>query len=226
MRPARARGETACMASREPKLIINVTRGSVVCERGVIADGPLARMRGLLGRTRLPTGEGLLLRPAPSIHTAFMRFPIDAVFLDSSLRIIKLVERLPPWRTAAARRAKAVLELPAGESGRRGLKVADRLAIVDQIASRAPEQSSQTRVLLVASDRRFRTVASVLLTRRGYRVTAHERVADLVALAAREGAEVVVVDATPSLTEVARERARLQALRPPVGIVVVSDEST
>src|SRR5438067_442189 len=94
------------MASREPKLIINVTRGSVVCERGVIADGPLARMRGLLGRQRLPTGEGLLLRPAPSIHTAFMRFPIDAGFLDSSLRIIKLVERIPAWRTAAARRAQ------------------------------------------------------------------------------------------------------------------------
>jgi uncharacterized membrane protein (UPF0127 family) len=53
------------MATREPKLILNVTRGNVVCERGVIADRALPRMRGLLGRSRLATGEGLLLTPAP-----------------------------------------------------------------------------------------------------------------------------------------------------------------
>ena len=63
---------------REAKLIVNLTRGGVVCERGVIADRALRRMRGLLGRRTLPEGEGMLLRPAPSIHTAFMRFPIDA----------------------------------------------------------------------------------------------------------------------------------------------------
>ena len=48
----------------------------VVCEECLVADRPLARMRGLLGRTDLPRGEGVLLRPAGSIHTFFMRFPI------------------------------------------------------------------------------------------------------------------------------------------------------
>ena len=49
----------------ESKLIVNLTRGNVVCEQGVIADRPLRRMRGLLGRRSLKRGDGLLLRPAP-----------------------------------------------------------------------------------------------------------------------------------------------------------------
>ena len=78
-------------------------------------------MRGLLGRSSFPAGEGLLLRPAASVHTAFMRFPIDVVFLDSTDRVLKVVGSLPPWRMAACRGARAVLELPAGEASSRGL---------------------------------------------------------------------------------------------------------
>jgi uncharacterized membrane protein (UPF0127 family) len=101
--------------------------GSIVCERCVLADTALARMRGLLGRRELPSGEGILLKPASSVHMAFMRFPIDAVFLDRDLRVMKLASDLRPWRTAGSRGAKAVLEIPAGEAGRRGLTVGDRL---------------------------------------------------------------------------------------------------
>ena len=54
----------------------------VVCERCLVADSPWSRMRGLLGRRGLESGEGLLLRPTGSVHTFFMRFPIDAVFLS------------------------------------------------------------------------------------------------------------------------------------------------
>lgn len=110
------------------QLIVNLTRGNAVCV-GELADRPLARMRGLLGRTGLPAGEGLLLRPAPSIHTAFMRFPIDALFLDRSLRVLAVVEQLQPWRAASRRAAHAVLELPAGESARRRVCVGDRLEL-------------------------------------------------------------------------------------------------
>ena len=98
-----------------------------MCERCVLADTALARMKGLLGRKALPSGEGILLRPASSVHTAFMRFPIDAVFLDRELRVLEVAENLRPWRTAARRKAHAVLELPAGESDRRGLSPGDRL---------------------------------------------------------------------------------------------------
>jgi uncharacterized membrane protein (UPF0127 family) len=101
--------------------------GSIVCERCVLADTALARMRGLLGRRDLPSGEGILLKPASSVHMAFMRFPIDAVFLDRDLRVVKVASDLQPWRMAGSRGAKAVLEIPAGEAARRGLSVGDRL---------------------------------------------------------------------------------------------------
>jgi uncharacterized membrane protein (UPF0127 family) len=116
------------------KLIINLTRGNTVCV-GELADRPLSRMRGLLGRSGLPAGEGLLLRPAPSIHTAFMRFPIDALFLDRELRVLQIVERLRPWRVASKRGARAVLELSAGESARRDVRVGDRLELRDRRTS-------------------------------------------------------------------------------------------
>lgn len=101
--------------------------GSIVCERCVLADTALARMRGLLGRRELPSGEGILLKPASSVHMAFMRFAIDAVFLDGESRVVKVAADLQPWKLAGARGSKAVLEIPAGEAKRRGLSVGDRL---------------------------------------------------------------------------------------------------
>lgn len=101
--------------------------GDVVVDECAVADSPGSRLRGLLGRSELRPGEGLLLRPASAIHTCFMRFPIDAVFLDRELRVVGIADDVRPWRTAARRGAKAVLELPSGESARRGLSVGDRL---------------------------------------------------------------------------------------------------
>src|SRR3954447_22768317 len=101
--------------------------GSVVCERVTLADSPVTRMRGLLGRDGLEQGEGLLLRPTFSIHTFFMRFPIDAVFLDRSGSVVDVVGRLKPWRAATRLRARAVLELAAGEAERLGLHFGERL---------------------------------------------------------------------------------------------------
>ena len=103
--------------------------GSPVCERCLLAETPLTRLRGLLGRPGLERGEGLLLRPASSIHMWFMRFPIDAVFVDRENRVLRVVEHLAPWRLAGCRGAKAVIELPAGEAARVGLAVGDRLAV-------------------------------------------------------------------------------------------------
>src|SRR5215210_7019274 len=109
--------------------IVSLARpgGRVVCERCLVAARPLRRMRGLLGRSGLPHDEGILLRRASSIHTAFMRFPIDAVFLDRELVVVGIASDLRPWRTAARKGAHAVLELAGGESGRRGVTVGERL---------------------------------------------------------------------------------------------------
>jgi CheY-like chemotaxis protein len=84
---------------------------------------------------------------------------------------------------------------------------------------------SATRVLLIASDRRFRTVAATLLTQRGYAVAVGGRGEDITELAVRERADVVIIDASTSLTVAAREAARLGSLRPRVGVVAVSDGS-
>jgi uncharacterized protein len=108
-------------------LVVTRADGGVVCERCGDARSPVARMKGLLGRRELPSGEGILLRPASSIHTALMRFPIDAVFLDREGTVLKVERELPAWRAAAQRGSKAVLELPAGEAERRGVEVGDRL---------------------------------------------------------------------------------------------------
>jgi uncharacterized protein len=103
--------------------------GTIVCERCTVADNPLRRMRGLLGRDGLESGEGLLLRPASAVHTYFMRFPIDVVFLDRSLVVVGIADSVDPWKARSRKGAKAVLELPAGESERRGLAVGDRLTL-------------------------------------------------------------------------------------------------
>jgi uncharacterized membrane protein (UPF0127 family) len=107
--------------------VLTAPDGRVVCEQLLVAARPLRRMRGLLGRKQLPSGEGLLLRPAGSIHTFFMRFPIDAVFLDRRDVVVAIERDLPPWRVASCRGAKSVLELPAGEAARRGLRPGERL---------------------------------------------------------------------------------------------------
>ena len=110
--------------------ILRDTRGREICARCTVADRAHTRLRGLLGRDDLPAGEGLLLRPAPSVHTWFMRFPIDVVFLDAHLRVLDVIPELRPWRVAGRRKARAALELPAGEAGRRGLRPGDVLELV------------------------------------------------------------------------------------------------
>jgi uncharacterized protein len=102
--------------------------GHIVCERCHAPGTAVGRMRGLLGRSELPLGEGLLLRRAPAIHTFFMRFAIDVVFVDREFVVIGIESEVPAWRIVGRRRASAVLELPAGEAVRRGLRPGERLA--------------------------------------------------------------------------------------------------
>lgn len=74
----------------------------------------------------------MLLQPAPSIHTAFMRFAIDVVFLDGMLRVTKVVPELGPWRMATSSAGRAALELAAGEAWRLGLSPGDQLRVVER----------------------------------------------------------------------------------------------
>lgn len=87
------------------------------------------RLRGLLGKPPPAPGHGLLISPCASVHTAFMRYPIDVVFVARHGRILKVVEALRPWRAAACWRARHTLELAAGEARRLGLMTGVRVAI-------------------------------------------------------------------------------------------------
>lgn len=71
----------------------------------------LERMRGLLGTKQLANGEGLLITPCSSIHTFAMGYPIDVLFLDKKLTIVRAIGSLKPWRMAASATASMVLEL-------------------------------------------------------------------------------------------------------------------
>lgn len=97
--------------------------------RCTVADSVSTRLRGLLGRGSLAADEGMLLSSTGSIHTCFLRFPIDAVFLDGDLRVLGVAAELKPWRVAGRRGARAVLELPAGAAARRGLEPGARLHV-------------------------------------------------------------------------------------------------
>jgi uncharacterized membrane protein (UPF0127 family) len=92
-----------------------------------LADTFGRRFLGLIGRRGLPQGVGLLFVPGGSIHTAFMRFPIDAAFIDTSGTVVAVAKNVKPWRGAAGHGARFVLELAAGETERLGIATGDRL---------------------------------------------------------------------------------------------------
>jgi uncharacterized membrane protein (UPF0127 family) len=98
------------------RILINEQSKAVVVGNLLVAVSTLDRMRGLLGCSSLPHGTGLLIRPCRSIHMWFMRFPIDAAFLDSDLRVLKIARNLKPWQLGfAPKRTHCVLEMAAGE---------------------------------------------------------------------------------------------------------------
>jgi uncharacterized membrane protein (UPF0127 family) len=109
--------------------------GIEVCARCEVAERTIPRMRGLLGRSGLGPGEGMLINPAPSVMTFFMRFPIDVVFIDKSHTIVKIVHSLAPWKAAGARGSSAALELPAGTAAALDLEPGMSLVLADDGAA-------------------------------------------------------------------------------------------
>ena len=108
--------------------LVNRRNGRVVAQAVSTAFDSASRRKGLLGRDSLASGAALVIAPTNAIHTWFMRFPIDVVFLDRDLTVLKLKEHLGPWGAAAHRGAHSALELPAGEASRAGIAIGDRLA--------------------------------------------------------------------------------------------------
>jgi uncharacterized protein len=214
-----------------PTLTLRREDGRVVAESVTVADSTGRRLRGLLGRRDLPSGHGVLLRPAWSIHTAFMRFAIDVVFLDADQIVVKIVPSLQAFKTASCRGAREIVELRAGECERRGLALGDRVAWAARAADEAApvavadlEGERRGAVVLASSDQRYVKLVRFLLDGKGIGVVASVA-PDAAADAVGGGpADVVVIDAG-GVTEGLRIANVARARRPETAVVLVGENA-
>jgi uncharacterized membrane protein (UPF0127 family) len=117
-------------------VVRNVTRDKVLATQAAEARSFGARFMGLMGQTALPIGHGLHIVPCTSIHTFFMRIPIDALFLDRSGKVVKILGAMAPWRMSAVYfDARSVLELPAGVAAASGTAEGDQLEFTNRSPS-------------------------------------------------------------------------------------------
>lgn len=109
--------------------ITNTTRNTIVAQRAERARSFLARLRGLMFRAALPPDGGLVIEPNNSVHTFWMRFPIDVVFVDRQDRVVGMTAAMPPNRPyAGTRGARRTIELPVGAIAASHTQVGDTLA--------------------------------------------------------------------------------------------------
>ena len=115
-----------------PRVALNATRGTVLASRLEVAGTGGSRRKGLLGREELPIGEGLWITPCESVHTFFMQFAIDLVYLDRNLLVKKVKRSVAPWRLSACLSAHSVLELPVGTIAATETKTGDRIELISE----------------------------------------------------------------------------------------------
>lgn len=116
------------MARKPLVQLRNEIRDTVLASRCRIADSYFPRLIGLMGAQSLPPGDGLLILPCSSIHTHFMRFPIDVIYVSRENIVVALDEHMAPWRFGRIHRgARYVVELPAGTIAATGTEVGDRV---------------------------------------------------------------------------------------------------
>jgi uncharacterized membrane protein (UPF0127 family) len=108
-------------------MLLNARTNDVIADHVELADTRATRRRGLLGRNSMDPSEGLILLPSFAIHTAFMRFPIDVVFVNREGVVVRIARDLGPWRMAVSWRAHAVIEFAGGSLRTRDVRPGDRL---------------------------------------------------------------------------------------------------
>ena len=115
----------------EKKLyVFNLTRQSFVSLGVSPALTHMSRLRGLLGRMRLRSDEGLWIVPCQGIHTIGLLFPIDVIYLDGNQQVIHVIEHLGPFRVSSIRiRSNSVLQLPTRTIYSSNTQVGDQLMI-------------------------------------------------------------------------------------------------
>jgi uncharacterized protein len=109
----------------------NLTRDTLLGDRIDVANTSSTRRTGLLKHDSLEEGTGLWIVPCESVHTFFMKFAIDVVYLDRNKRVKKAVGPVVPWRLSMCLPAHSLLELPAGSIERTGTRKGDELEFVN-----------------------------------------------------------------------------------------------
>jgi uncharacterized membrane protein (UPF0127 family) len=112
-------------------VVRNLTRKTQLVDKLEVAGSGIKRSKGLLGRSGLADGEGLWIVPCEAVHTFFMQFPIDLVYIDRKHRVRKVRSSVPPWRISACLSAHSVVELPAGTVQATQTERGDILEIAD-----------------------------------------------------------------------------------------------
>src|SRR5436305_8841238 len=114
--------------------VLNVTQDTLLGDRIALAGTSSQRRTGLLKHNTLPQGSGLWIKPCEGVHTMFMKFAIDVLYLDRKARVRKIRHALVPWRVSLCLIANSVLELPAGTAVTTKTQVGDQLEFHPQIS--------------------------------------------------------------------------------------------
>ena len=116
--------------SSKPGALRNSSSGKVIADTVELAVTSETRRRGLLGRDGLAPGHALLIAPCSSIHTWFMHFPIDVIYVRRDGLVLKTRAAIPAWRMSVGFGAFAVVEMAAGAAAQAGVSAGDRLDLV------------------------------------------------------------------------------------------------
>jgi uncharacterized protein len=115
-------------------IIRNMTQATVIGTRIAVAETCITRLIGLLGRRGLEPDTGLWIWPSSGVHTFGMRFPIDVIGLDRTLRVCAVWPKLRPWRISGVSwRIYSVIELPTGSIQRASIQLGDQLEVLDTL---------------------------------------------------------------------------------------------
>lgn len=110
--------------------LVNLYKESLLLDNVEIADSFFSRLRGLLGRTELKEGQGLIIKPCNSIHTFGMKFPIDVAFVDQNNKVIKIMENTAKAKVSPiVKNSKYVIEARSGEFQAKNLQVGDLVEV-------------------------------------------------------------------------------------------------
>lgn len=100
---------------------------NVLAQTVLVADTFFTRLKGLLGTSRLPEGQALLIRPCSSVHTFGMRYDIDVLFISHEGQILKIMSKMPPGKIAWCKESAYVIEMPGGTASAKVVRVGDYL---------------------------------------------------------------------------------------------------